>query len=221
MEKLKHNLALIVPYRNREEHLRIFLPHMRKYLADHKIENAIYIIEQEEGKQFNRAKLLNIGFLEAAKDHDYFVFHDVDMLPENVGYEYQEAPTHLAAAASQFNYSLPYEEYFGGVTMFDRQSFNKINGYSNEYWGWGGEDDDIRCRCRLAGLKVQRQSPGVLKSLNHPRDIDHGAYIRNVGRVREMWAKKLEWEKEGLNSCRYSVLSRDETSVRTLLKVSI
>ena len=216
-----HKLAIVVPYRNREEHLKEFLPHMKKYLADQKIDNTIYIIEQEEGKPFNRAKLLNIGFLEAAKECDYFVFHDVDMLPENVGYEYQDVPTHLAAAASQFNYRLPYDGYFGGVTMFDRESFHKVNGYSNEYWGWGAEDDDILYRCHLANLKVKRQSPGVLKSLNHDRDIDHGAYMQNMERIREMWSKKLEWEKEGLNSCKYSVLSRKEATDHTMVKVSI
>jgi len=32
------------------------------------------------------------------------------------------------------------------VTAFTEESFKKINGYSNEYWGWGGEDDDISHR---------------------------------------------------------------------------
>jgi hypothetical protein len=45
--------------------------------------------------------------------------------------------------------------------------------------------------------------------------------MKNMERIREMWSKKLEWEKEGLNSCKYSVLSRDETTDRTLVKVSI
>jgi len=221
MSEVKHKLAIVVPYRNREEHLRMFLPHMKKYLADQKISNTIYIIEQEEGKPFNRAKLLNIGFIEASKECDYFVFHDVDMLPENVGYQYQEEPTHLAAAASQFNYNLPYDGYFGGVTLFSRESFMKVNGYSNEYWGWGAEDDDILYRCHLAGLKVQRQAPGVLKSLNHNRDIDPGAYTKNIERIREMWSKKLDWENEGLNSCKYSVMNRNETPERIMITVSI
>jgi hypothetical protein len=221
MGEVRHKLAIVVPYRDREEHLKMFLPHMKKYLADQKIENTIYIVEQNLGKPFNRAKLLNIGFLEASSDCDYFVFHDVDMLPQNVGYEYQEEPTHLAAAASQFNYGLPYDGYFGGVTMFSRKSFLKVNGYSNEYWGWGAEDDDILYRCHLAGLQVQRQTPGILKSLNHDRKIDNDAYMKNMERIREMWSKKLEWEKEGLNSCKYSVLSKDETSDRILIKVDI
>ena len=32
------------------------------------------------------------------------------------------------------------------MTAFTEESFKKINGYSNEYWGWGGEDDDISHR---------------------------------------------------------------------------
>lgn len=216
-----HKLAVVVPYRNREEHLGVFLPHVKKYLDKQNILHNVYIIEQEEGKGFNRAKLLNIGFLEADKDCDYFVFHDVDMLPQNVDYGYQELPTHLAAAASQFNYGLPYEGYFGGVTMFSRKSFLKVNGYSNEYWGWGAEDDDILYRCHLADLKVQRQSPGILKSLVHDRVIDEQDYKKNIERIREMWSKKLDWENEGINSCKYSVIDRNETPERTLIKVSI
>jgi predicted glycosyltransferase involved in capsule biosynthesis len=216
-----HKLGLIVPYRNREEHLEKFLPHMKEYLSKQGINHVIYIIEQEQGKAFNRAKLLNVGFLEADKDCDYFVMHDVDMLPQNVDYGYQELPTHLAAAASQFNYGLPYDGYFGGVTMFSRKSFLKINGYSNEYWGWGAEDDDVLYRCHLAGLAVQRQSTGILKSLTHDRVIDEQDYKKNIERIREMWSKKLDWENEGLNSCKYSVVERNETVERTLIKVSI
>lgn len=221
MADQEHKLAIVVPYRDREEHLRVFLPHMHKYLSSQGLDFKIYIVEQEFGKPFNRAKLLNIGFLEADKDRDYFVFHDVDMLPLEVNYKYEELPTHLAASASQFNYGLPYDGYFGGVTMFSRNSFTKINGYSNEYWGWGAEDDDVLYRCHLAGLKVQRQSPGVLKSLHHHRNINEEDYKKNIGRIHEMWSKKLEWENEGLNSCKYSLLDRDDAAERILLRVSI
>lgn len=38
---------------------------------------------------------------------------------------------------------LPYAGYFGGVSGLSKKQFLKINGFPNEYWGWGGEDDDI------------------------------------------------------------------------------
>jgi len=42
-----------------------------------------------------------------------------------------------------FEYRLPYKQYFGGVSAMSKQQFQKINGFPNNYWGWGGEDDDI------------------------------------------------------------------------------
>lgn len=42
----------------------------------------ILVIEQtDDGRKFNRGKLLNAGFDMARDDYDVFVFHDVDLLP--------------------------------------------------------------------------------------------------------------------------------------------
>lgn len=38
---------------------------------------------------------------------------------------------------------LPYNQYFGGVSSMSKEQYLKINGFPNNYWGWGGEDDDI------------------------------------------------------------------------------
>ncbi len=38
---------------------------------------------------------------------------------------------------------LPYYQYFGGVSSMSKDQYLKINGFPNNYWGWGGEDDDI------------------------------------------------------------------------------
>jgi N-terminal domain of galactosyltransferase len=41
------------------------------------------------------------------------------------------------------NFRLPYNSLFGGVTAFTPEHFELVNGFSNQYYGWGGEDDDM------------------------------------------------------------------------------
>ena len=49
-------------------------------------------------------------------------------------------------AVSRWNYKLIYPEYAGGVLALPRQTLQQINGYSNRFYGWGGEDDDLWAR---------------------------------------------------------------------------
>jgi hypothetical protein len=60
--------ALIVPYRDRPEHLARFTAHYSALFPEAKI----YIIEQEPGLEFNRGALLNIGFLLSTEDYVIF-----------------------------------------------------------------------------------------------------------------------------------------------------
>lgn len=41
---------------------------------------------------------------------------------------------------------LPYVQLVGGVFSVSVRDFVQLNGYSNLYWGWGGEDDDMAHR---------------------------------------------------------------------------
>ena len=137
-----HKLGVIVPYRNRYEHLQEFKKSIVEYLESKNIDFKIIIVEQDNAKLFNRGMLCNIGFIEAQKENcDYIVIHDVDMIPVDVDYSYSNVPVHLATD------NIPFESYFGGMTMFPTDIFEKINGFSNLYWGWGFEDDDLRYRC--------------------------------------------------------------------------
>jgi hypothetical protein len=84
--------------------------------------------------------LMNIGYAEAIKDYswDCFVFHDVDLVPEDDRnlYHCSAYPRHMSVHVNTFNYELPYKEILGGVTSIRKEHFELINGFSNLYFGW-------------------------------------------------------------------------------------
>lgn len=194
-------MLIVIPYRNREEHLNMFIPYMKKY--DSSLE--FLVVEQVDGKSFNRGKLLNCGFLLMQDKHDSFCFHDVDMLPKNANYSVDVVqPTHFAGQASQFGGQMPYSSYFGGVTAFNKKDFWLINGYHNEYWGWGGEDDDLYDRTMKAGLAIKFNLDYVYESLSHQSNAGHSNHSNNcilVDKQRNFLGERnLE---SGLNNCQF------------------
>ncbi len=146
-------LCIVVPYRNREEHLKKFIPHMNKFLKD-KYDFKIIIVEQGDNKPFNRAKLLNVGFNLTKDQHDLYCFHDIDMLPTNEQCDYSalNGVSRLSYYVSQFNFIPRPEDELGGVILIDKQSFLSVNGYCNNYFGWGVEDNDFYLRCKRKNI---------------------------------------------------------------------
>jgi len=43
--------------------------------------------------------------------------------------------------------SAMYYNYLGGVIAVNRENVFEANVHSNDYWGWGNEDDDFNARC--------------------------------------------------------------------------
>lgn len=153
----KHKLGVCVPYRNREMHLHEFVPKVGKYLKNQGIDFQMYFCHQVDDKLFNRGATKNIAAKHAFEDGcDYIVWHDIDMIPEEGGgadYSYPtEGPRHIATKISQMDYQLKYHEYFGGAVLFTKEHIEATNGYSNDYWDWGMEDDDLFWRCHKEGL---------------------------------------------------------------------
>jgi hypothetical protein len=156
---MSHKLGICIPYRNREEHLDRLVPHLSKHLTEQGIEHKFYVAHQVDDKLFNRGAMKNIAAKHAFEDGcDYIAWHDVDMLTEpNGDYSYPETtPIHIATKLSKYNYGLGYDQYFGGVVLFTKEQVEKTNGYSNDYWDWGQEDDDLFWRCYFEGYTTGR-----------------------------------------------------------------
>ena len=111
-------VGIIVPFRDlhkeqkRSQHLNQFIPEMSRFLQGSNKAFRIYIIEQsDDGRKFNRGKLLNIGFDLAKKDGcKVFVFHDVDLIPSSpsllpfyTNSPPTEGPVHIARVWDRYN----------------------------------------------------------------------------------------------------------------------
>lgn len=202
-------LGIIIPYRNREDHLKFTAPILKRY-------GQIYVIEQMDDKPFNRGKLINVGYKYFKDEMDYICAHDVDAYPgTTIDYSFSEIPCHLAAESEQFNYRIPYKDYFGGVTLFPNDKFEKVNGFSNEYWGWGGEDDEIRRRFTEMNIEVTRRA-GQFKSLHHIRVIDKALLNENRNRLKA----PVKWG-DGLTSCEFEIISITTKEHYKLLQVML
>jgi hypothetical protein len=152
---MSHKLGICIPYRNRKEHIDRLIPHLSKHLTNQGINHTFYVGHQIDDKLFNRGAMKNIASHYAFEDGcDYIAWHDVDMLTygeegQILGdYSYpEETPIHIATKLSKYHYGLGYDQYFGGVVLFTKEQAYATNGYSNEYWDWGQEDDDLFWRC--------------------------------------------------------------------------
>lgn len=153
----KKQLAILVPFRDRFEELLRFAPYMHQFLIDQSIPHHIFVLNQVDRYRFNRASLINVGYLHTKQQYDYIAMHDVDLLPINkdLHYDYPEkGPFHVAAPDIHPKYH--YQTFVGGILLVNREHFQLLNGMSNKYWGWGLEDDEFYVRIKDAGLPVSR-----------------------------------------------------------------
>jgi hypothetical protein len=188
-------LAIIVPFRNRLDHLQSFAPYMETFLwSQHDMR--IVVIEQGDRRPFNRGALLNAGFRIVRGWADWVAFHDIDMLPLDTSCDYSRPAglRHLAGAAEQFGYRQPYRNYIGGVLLSRPDIFESVNGFSNGYWGWGSEDDDLYLRFWSCDIDVEH-APGRYRSLAH---MEASAIVDNYDRFRQVLRKRAQTRHESV-----------------------
>ncbi|XP_056407950.1 beta-1,4-galactosyltransferase 1-like [Hyla sarda] len=222
--KAQQKIAIIIPFRNREPHLAIWLHYMLPFLQKQQGDFGIYVVEQINNTTFNRAKLMNVGYSEAIKDYDYncFIFSDVDIIPmdDRNLYRCSKNPKHMANSLDKFAFRLPYQTIFGGIVAFTQEQFIKINGFSNRFWGWGGEDDELYNRVVAAGMKIERPDPKIsrAKAILHHRDPGNEKTGKSFHLINEA-AKFMHMD--GLNSLEYDVIKRIRHKLYTKITVNV
>lgn len=212
----KHKLAILVPFRDRFDELLRFAPHMSSFLNQQQVPFHIFVLNQNDRYRFNRASLINAGFLQVKDNYDYIAMHDVDLLPlnNNLKYDYPaDGPLHISGP--EYHPKYHYASFIGGILLLKVEHYQLLNGMSNKYWGWGLEDDEFYVRIKEAGLEVLRPHNITTGSdntflhihdrLHRRRDTTKCFNQRDVTRRRD--------RDTGLNTLRYSLNSRKELTI--------
>ncbi|NXA31523.1 B4GT2 galactosyltransferase, partial [Eudromia elegans] len=187
----RQKVAVLIPFRHREHHLKYWLHYLHPILR-------------------------------RQKEYDCFIFSDVDLVPmdDRNLYRCYEQPRHFAVGMDKFGFRLPYAGYFGGVSGLSKSQFLKINGFPNEYWGWGGEDDDIFNRISLSGMKVSRPDTrvGRYRMIKHERDKHNEP---NPQRFTKIQNTKVTMKRDGISSLQYRLVELARQPLYTNVTVEI
>lgn len=241
-----HKLSVIIPYRDRHEHLSELLPALREHLDVQGIDFEILVIEQEFGKPFNKGMMMNIGAHMARPESDYLCFNDVDTVPlKSADYRYCSLTLrpygvlHADHDVSWLNSEdgQVYSHCFGGVIILPRDTFGQLNGFNNGYWHWGCEDDDFLLRHLFAGLAPVYDTEGEFRLIYHPHTLHcyfDGTYTDDPAKKKVL--ESLTWQNSrryrkfrrglvdspgGLDTCAYKELARREELGATIITVSV
>jgi hypothetical protein len=226
---------ILIPYRKREKHLDYFIKNTVPLIREHLPNSKVVVVEQNEGKGFNRGKILNVGFKEYENKTNFFITHDVDINPtEKSLREYYNLDLEdnmvLGILTSPCNTLAP-------IVKISSVNIHKTNGFSNDIWGWGVEDKILQNRVELLNMEIVKKIKNTNKSRDDAffkcfDDINDRKPIREIGYKTNFhynyYHKLPEKEKHkllnesGLNNLDYTIIERKQLDdIVELIKVDI
>ena len=209
-------LALIVPYRDRAEQLKNFIPGIREYLDSYHIDFDLIVAQQMGRSLFNKGRLMNAAVRENM-GYGYYIFHDVDLFPvrssphkEPEHFGYHGMPNYFPIDHARIIVK-PAQKVAGCVFGVSAQVYSDVNGHSNSYWGWGYEDRDFYERLKHYGVPVEEQGKRGHRSYGQRffKALDGGSgwvpgFERNEAVFHDIMRNRDEdFKRDGLNSVLY------------------
>ena len=221
----ERRLTVVIPYRDREQHLAQLLPPLTATLRQQCASYRIVVVEQESGGPFNRGRLLNVGMQLMADATDYYCLHDVDAVPIVANYSCPSQPLRLVTRILGGDDRAEYRayHYFSGAVSVRKEQVFAANGFSNEYWGWGKEDDDFLFRLLLAGYLCYFDLEGTFRDLPNPPQqhrTRQRSYLRqNRQRRSRLLRGLMDPAADGLSTVHYQVIERSEHAEHERVRV--
>ena len=220
-KKYNMRLGIITIYRNDLQNTRLmqkryflyFMNKILKQLCDYDI----IIVEQNQGDKFNIGKLKNIGFeyLNKKNKYDNYIFTDIDTIPDSNLIEYFFKITDSINALATFGtrYSTDIKlPFVGACFSCTKEVYEKINGFSNIFWGWAGEDVNLLFRIRDNNMPLYRNNKGKVldfEEINFKQKDLKTKVDEEIDREDMEYEKNFNYKNykiDGLNSLDYTIL---------------
>tara|TARA_B100000795_G_scaffold268104_2_gene254351 strand:- start:6 stop:767 length:762 start_codon:yes stop_codon:yes gene_type:complete len=215
--KEQTKIMIILPIRNRDTYLDNYLKNVLPILKKQNIDYKIIIVEQSPDKLFNKGKINNIGFKEGTRmfnSINNIYFNDIDNFPLNSNVINFNEPI------KNVKHFFGYKHCLGGIFSVNKNIFNKINGFSNNFYGWGYEDVDIQNRFVINKINISRSNflerknnkniffDEITKKKNKKTTNLNITKSNNYFKLYNNNKKNIF--KDGLNTCNYKIKKKNE-----------
>ena len=218
---------IAIPFLNRDRHLEYFIKNTVPLLEQYLPNTKVVVIEQKDGKLFNRGALLNVAFKEYQNKTRYFFTHDVDLNPsiKIIKDIYTDEKNDINRIRSAHRYSL------GGIIKVKHDVIFHINGFPNNIWGWGIEDRALYFRCIIKNIQITDNKHQEFKIMPHISNSETYSGEKKI--ISDMWThdyiNKLDNKQKedmimssGLNNLKYTIIERKMIhNMVELIKVDI
>lgn len=231
------NIAIITIFRasgkdknEREQQKNHFIEIMPNIFDLKKINIEFFIIEQSnDGQKFNIGKLKNVGFdlaSQSQKKFEHYIFTDIDVIPDTTLTEYyitfpqNDGPMSLAMKGTRFTKREDKNQipFFGSSIKFSENQFKKLNGFPNNFWGWGREDHVIATRIKKNKMKLYYPQSGSIIDLEEKSNNVMSTQDKQTLKDHDL-KENLCFEKEihmtddnGISTLQYKVIDIFENS---------
>lgn len=102
-----------------------------------------------------------------------------------------------------------------------RVHFQRVNGFSNKFYGWGAEDDNMYKRIRDVGLSFIRFDPRIATYIMLLHQSSRAEQMNTPdSHYRAQQGDNAPTEQDGLSTLSYQVVDHQTKSLYTWLLVS-
>jgi hypothetical protein len=230
----KPSIALITVYRNDKKNTRLyqkrlFVYWLNKMLSQICSNYTIIVVEQQKDDYFNIGKLKNIGYdylKKKGKKYDNYIFSDIDTIPDSelVEYYFKITDSLNALATSGTRYedksaNKKKKPFAGALISCTSETYEELNGYPNNFIGWGDEDTNLLLRLYEIGKPLYENKKGKIIDIEEigmtKKSVESKLEELNKEKLREekVYEKNMNYKNfrdNGLSNLNYSVLFEDE-----------